>query len=290
MKYSYQDKLHLSKINIYKLDLINSIIEDYRNQGYVLTLRQLYYQLVSKDLIPNNVKEYAKLSSLLVQGRMSGYVDWGAIEDRLRKPYIPYWVTGINDAINDVIAQYRLDRMQGQDCYIEVWTEKDALSGILKRITSYYHVNLLVNRGYSSCTAMYDASLRMQQAINDNKQCIVLYLGDHDPSGVDMVRDIQERFEAFEVEVLVKKIALTYKQIKVYEPPANPAKITDPRAKAYINRYGNVSWEVDALNPKVLHNLVKDAISKEIDETKFIKIIAQESNDIEIIKKSMKIK
>ncbi len=271
--------LKLNSLNKDKLKYIVEIVEDYSKQGYVLTLRQLYYQLVSKDLISNNIKEYAKLSKLVVQGRLAGYIDWNAIEDRTRSPYIPYYVEGVTDAIEDTIAQYRLDRMKDQKCYIEVWVEKDALSGVLKKITSFYHVRLMVNRGYSSCTAMYNAAKRIKN-YQDSKDCVILYLGDFDPSGVDMVRDIKTRFLDFGAVTKVFRVALTEAQIKKYNPPPNPAKIKDPRAKNYIAKYGNVSWEVDALDPKTLHNLVKEKIESLIDMNIFENVINQERLDI----------
>lgn len=197
MKECFWDSLHLSKTNKQRLVQINEIIERYAAQGYRLTLRQLYYQLVSQALIPNKTAEYAKLSRLLVNGRMAGEVDWDSIEDRLRVPKIPYWATGITSAINDTIDQYRLNRMEGQDSYIEVWVEKDALSNVLYRVTSEYHIKLMINRGYSSCTAMHDAYERFDY--HADAMPYILYLGDHDPSGLDMVRDIRDRLEGFGV-------------------------------------------------------------------------------------------
>lgn len=278
-KERFRDSLHLSKKNIEQLKLINSIIEEYAEEGYILTLRQLYYQLVSRDIIPNRVQEYAKLSALLVKGRMAGAVDWGAIEDRIRVPFLPYWVAGIEDAINDTIEQYRLNRQKGQVVYVELWVEKDALSGVLKRITSYYHINLMVNRGYSSCTAIHDAYKRFEKQEDLGKQVHILYLGDYDPSGLDMIRDIRERLEEFGVNPTVKPIGLTRKQIDKYNPPPNPAKITDPRAKWYIAEHGNVSWEVDALNPKTLNQLVKSNVEKLINMDLFKNKINQEEED-----------
>ncbi|MEK7179958.1 MAG: hypothetical protein AAB706_00620 [Patescibacteria group bacterium] len=278
MKETFTEKLRLNKDNKQKLVVINKIIEEYSKQGYRLTLRQLYYQLVSRDIIANNLKEYAKLSKLLVQGRMAGIVDWDAIEDRIRVPFIPYWVEDIADAIRDTVNQYRLDRMENQDVYIEVWVEKDALSGVLKRITSHYHINLMVNRGYSSCTAMHDASERIKEK-QDEKKCYILYLGDHDPSGVDMVRDIESRLEEFGAEVEVERIALTQEQIKKYSPPPNPAKIKDPRAKDYIAKFGNTSWEVDALNPEILHRIIRKSVEELIDSKKFEEKLEQEKLD-----------
>jgi hypothetical protein len=283
MKQVFRSKLHLNKKNQEQLEIINEIIEEYADQGYILTLRQLYYQLVSRDIIANQQKEYAKLSTLLVKGRMAGVVDWRAIEDRIRVPFIPYWVEDIADAINDTIRQYRLDRQEDQDVYIELWVEKDALSGVLKKITSHYHINLMVNRGYSSCTAMYDAYKRLKEKEDEGKETYILYLGDHDPSGLDMIRDIKERLEEFGVNPDVKHIGLTMKQIKQFNPPPNPAKITDPRAKEYIAEHGNTSWEVDALNPKTLHKLVRENVEKLIDMDLFNNKILQEEKDKETL-------
>ena len=281
----FSDALHLSKPNIERLIVINTIIEEYRLQGYKLTLRQLYYQLVSRDIIPNKVEEYAKLSSLLVKGRMAGYVDWDAIEDRIRVPKLPYWAFDVPDAISDMIRSYRRDRLGDQDTYIEVWVEKDALSGVLSRITTKYHVRLMVNRGYSSATAMHDASVRINRQTEEGKQAYILYLGDHDPSGMDMVRDITDRLAGFGSEVTVEHIGLTDEQITRYNPPPNPAKVSDPRAKDYIAKYGATSWEVDALKPEILNNLVETGILNLIDEQRYLAVLEQEKKDVALMKK-----
>lgn len=278
-KETFREELRLSAKNKSQLDMINEIIEEYKKDGYTLTLRQLYYQLVSRDVIPNRVQEYAKLSSLLVKGRMAGIVDWEAIEDRLRVPYRPYQVDDIPEAIQDTIDQYRLDRQEDQEVYIELWVEKDALSGVLKRITEHYHIRLMVNRGYSSCTAMHDAFKRIRRAEREGKNTYILYLGDHDASGLDMIRDIRDRLTEFGVSPEVIPIGLTMEQIKQYTPPPNPAKITDPRAKWYIQKFGNTSWEVDALTPQVLHQLVRDNVDDLIDSDLFNAKIKQEEKD-----------
>ncbi len=285
MKIAYRENLHMSAQNEDRLHTINEIIDEYAAEGYRLTLRQLYYQLVSRDIVPNKTSEYAKLSTLLVKGRMGGVVDWDAIEDRIRVPYIPYSVEDINDALQDTIDQYRLNRMEGQDSYIELWVEKDALSGVLKRITEKYHIRLMVNRGYSSCTAMHDAFVRIEGAEMSGKDATILYLGDHDPSGLDMIRDIRERLEEFGVDPEVVSIGLTMQQIKKYKPPPNPAKITDPRAKDYISEFGAVSWEVDALNPKTLHALVEKNVKSRIDEDLFTEQLVKESLAKETLQK-----
>lgn len=283
-------EIKLSNKNKEKLNLINSIIKEYADDGYTMTLRQLYYQLVSRDIIPNKQNEYAKISKLLKEGRMAGIVDWNAIEDRLRVPYLPYWNTDPKEAVDDAIRQYRLNRQEEQDVYLEVWVEKDALSGVLKRVTSKYHVNLLVNRGYGSVTAIHDAYMRFARHIRKGKECRILYLGDHDPSGMDMIRDINERIN----EMLRAKycnwfkidaIALTMEQIKKYNPPKNPAKMTDPRAKWYVDKFGYNSWEVDALDPKTLNKLLSEKIEENIDLELFNTMLESEEKDKDKLRK-----
>jgi hypothetical protein len=183
----------LSQANRERLELINSIIEEYQEEGLILTLRQLYYQLVSRKVIPNRQTEYSKLSNLLKEGRMSGIVDWEAIEDRLRVPYTPASFDSPRQIVEAAIQQFKMPRMKGQKNYVEVWVEKDALSGVLRRVTSQYHVPILVNRGYSSATAMFDSYERFKEAIMKDQFCTILYLGDFDPSGQDMIRDIKDR-------------------------------------------------------------------------------------------------
>jgi len=183
----------MGKANKERLSIINGIIEEYQEQGYVLTLRQLYYQLVSRDVVPNKQSEYSKLSTLLKEGRMAGIVDWEAIEDRLRKPSSPASFENPEEILKAAINQYALPRQAGQKTYVEVWVEKDALSGVLKRVTEKYHVPILVNRGYSSASAMFDSYQRFKDAHEEGKAVKILYLGDYDPSGMDMIRDIRER-------------------------------------------------------------------------------------------------
>lgn len=289
MKEFFRDA-KLNSENLSKLIIIDNILEDYMREGYRLTLRQVYYQLVSKNIIPNNEKEYKKLSKLLKEGRMSERIDWSAVEDRGRQPHLLYSVDNIAHALEDTVDQYRLDRQKGQDVYIEVWVEKDALSNIMRRITDKYHIRLMVNKGYSSCSAMYDAAKRIKRSYSP---AIIFYLGDHDPSGIDMVRDIENRFREFgldanvtdeipelEDQVSINRIALTMDQIKEYDPPPNPTKITDPRADNYIALYGKTCWELDALPPQTLIKIAKKAIEGVIDIDLFKSVCRQEENDI----------
>lgn len=299
MKIKFRE-IRMSKANKERLKIINSIIQEYQAEGYVLTLRQLYYQLVSRDVVPNKQTEYSKLSILLKEGRMAGIVDWDAIEDRLRKPQKPSSFSSPKDILDAAIQQYALPRQEGQSTYVEVWVEKDALSGVLKRVTSKYHVPILVNRGYSSASAMFDSYQRFKAAYESGQAIRVLYLGDYDPSGMDMIRDVKSRtleffmgeyeiedeeYAAESMDFQVIPIALTREQIRQYNPPPNPAKTSDPRAKDFIERHGSTSWEVDALRPEVLNNLLDEAIRENIDETAYMEIVGKEEADKEKLRR-----
>ncbi len=250
-------------------DKIIEVVEDFEQQGYKMTLRQLYYQLVSQDIIPNQDSEYKKLGSLLNDSRYYGFVDWDFIEDRVRVPKKNSEWEDIPDIVNSAVSSYRRKRWQDQYNYVEVWVEKDALSGVLLPITEKYHVTLMVNRGYSSASAMHDSALRFLEREENEKETFILYLGDHDPSGMDMVRDIKTRMEIFGSDVNVDRIALNMNQIKKFNPPPNPAKITDPRARNYIDEFGSTSWELDALSPKDLNRLLDKEIQKLMDLDKY---------------------
>ena len=284
MKIKFRDT-KLGKQRMGLLGNINEVLEDYADQGYVLTLRQLYYRLVAADVIPNRPNEYVKLSAVLTEGRLCGLVDWNSIEDRTRSPKRPYTVNDIDDAIKDTVNFYRLDRQRGQENYVEMWTEKDAISNILYKQTEEYGIPLLVNRGYSSTTAMYESYKRMERAIERGQNAHILYFGDHDPSGLDMaLNDIPNRLnELFGTNVECKHIGITMPQIKEFDPPPNPAKVTDPRAKWYIGEYGDSSWEVDALEPKDMHKIIHEELEPIIDLEMMEKVKFQELEEKEEI-------
>jgi hypothetical protein len=255
------------------------IIEGYMQQGLRLTLRQTYYQCVVRNLFPNSEKSYKKLSALLSDARLAGLVDWEAIEDRVRVPVVPQEFRDLKELAEVALNAYRLPRWADQDFYVEVAIEKDALSGVLRPIAREFHVTMSVNRGYVSQSAMYDSAGRFMAASDAGKECKLFYLGDHDPSGEDMVRDIRDRLEMFGATVEVEKIGLTMAQVERYNPPPNPAKLTDPRSAEYVDKHGAVSWEVDALPPEVLNRLVRGSITEILDVKKMDAIKRREEAD-----------
>lgn len=274
-----------------RIDLCNEIIEDYQKQRLRLTLRQLYYQLVTRNVFPNSEKSYKNLGSLLNDARLAGRVDWNAIEDRVRQPRkAPEW-NNLVELTESALCAYRLPRWAGQAHYAELWVEKDALAGVLDPLAHEFHVTLMVNRGYSSASAMYEASKRFMAGRNQEesdyynpeepeREAVLFYLGDHDPSGEDMVRDVRDRLEMFGVrELTVKKVALTTEQVREYDPPPNPAKMSDSRAAAYVAKHGEVSWEVDALPPNILAKIVRRGFSSIINEDAMNAVKEREEKD-----------
>lgn len=305
MKKSFQTKPLINSV----LEIIgkaNGVIERYQEQGFTLTLRQLYYVFIAQDLLPaswidaeynakkglepdtkNTVKNYKRLGGIVSQGRLSGYIDWDAIEDRGRVPKKPSEFEDLDQLIDAAFASYRLPRWNGQRYYAELWVEKDALSGVLQPLATEYHVTLMVNKGYSSLSAMYESAKRFIEKEDEGYETVLFYLGDHDPSGEDMVRDIQDRLNMFGSNAIVKKLALTMPQIEEYNPPPNPAKMSDSRAAKYVDKHGEDSWEVDALPPEVLHGIIREAFEEILDEARMQKVKDQEDFDKTQLRKAL---
>ena len=249
------------------LALVTQVIDDYQAQGYQLTLRQLYYQLVSRGVIPNEQRQYKKLGEIMTNARLAGLVDWDAIVDRGRSPVMAAQWDSPADILDAAASRYRVDRWEGQDCCVEVWCEKDALSSVVEPVCDRYHVRFMANRGYSSATAMYDAAKRLYGIAQTGKEVVVIYLGDHDPSGMDMTRDIRDRLDmlAWGTPLNVERIALNFDQVQGYNPPPNPVKLTDSRSNGYQASHGRESWELDALDPQTLDRLVSETILRYLD-------------------------
>lgn len=276
MKTAYRS-INFRRESLKRIQLCNSIIRDYTGQGLRLTLRQLYYQLVSKNVITNTEKSYKALGGLISDARLAGLVDWDAIEDRNREPVIWAEYANVAELVEEAQQRYRLPRWEGQDNYVELWVEKAALAGVLRPLASKYHVTMMVNRGYSSQSAMYESA---QRFLDMDRSPVLFYLGDHDPSGEDMVRDIEDRLTMFGVRHLdVRKLALTMDQVLEYEPPPNPAKSTDSRYSRYAAEHGESCWEVDALEPRTLTTIIEEAFQSVTDLDLMGEVIAKEKKE-----------
>lgn len=242
------------------IDQANVIFTEYEAAGFILTLRQLYYQFVSRDLLPNRVEAYKRLGSVINDARLAGLIDWELMEDRTRSlKSQPSWDTPAS--LIDICARsFRIDKWADQKFRPEVWIEKDALAGVFERVCQEMQVPYFSCRGYTSQSEMWVAGQRLQQWIDAKQTPVIFHFGDHDPSGIDMTRDIIDRLKLFMGGVKLERLALNMDQVEEHEPPPNPAKITDSRAAGYIAKFGGESWELDALPPDVLAGLVRDQI------------------------------
>lgn len=318
--------------------MAETICNNYARQGYDLSLRQLYYQFISKDYFPNTEQSYKRLGSIISDARVSGMIDWDMIKDRGRETVSNNHWQSPADILEACARQFRYDTWQEQPNYVEVMVEKQALEGVLEPVCRELDIRFTANKGYSSSSALYETGKRLQAAFlgsgsltdydfsawrggwgdyekyfksdetldyetddtiselemseshakwakaeemlkaaarefmlphpTGGKALHVLYLGDHDPSGIDMTRDVKERLEMFSrCPVTVHRLALNMPQIERYNPPPNPAKMTDSRATDYVKKFGATSWELDALEPSLLARLVRSIVSDLRDDS-----------------------
>lgn len=256
--------------------LVNSVVAEYEAQGYKLTVRQIYYQFVANGWLENVDTNYKWLAALIDDARKAGKIDWDAIEDRTR--YLRGFVNPDPDTENwfrDLIPSYYEDLWENQPAYCEVWVEKDAMVGVIGRAANRWRAPYFACRGYPSSTALRDAGERFREAGEMGKELFLFYLGDHDPSGIDMSRSNQELLDLYSyagdtgIEVNLIRLALNMDQVRRYNPPPNPTKETDKRADGYIREFGYTSWELDALKPGVVDGLIDNAIREIIDLDQF---------------------
>jgi hypothetical protein len=300
MKIAYESK-RFSADTLAAIVQANQILDEYAAAGYDLTLRQLYYQHVARGLIPNNERSYKRLGSIINDARLAGYIDWDSIVDRTRNVRSTTHWDDPADIIDATARSFKVDLWEQQNSYVEVWIEKDALVGVIEGVSTELDVPYFSCRGYTSQSEMWSAAQRIGKQVQAGKNITILHLGDHDPSGIDMTRDIEDRLSLFiatdyahdlmdktegwdeldksDQDSMIKqwisdaldrfevrRIALNMDQIDQYQPPPNPAKVTDSRAAGYIREYGYESWELDALPPDVLSGLVRTHVEGMIED------------------------
>lgn len=256
-----------SKSTLATLETANAIVAEYSAQGLVMSLRQLYYQFVARGIAPNQKQFYKNLSYILVEARMTGLMDWRAIEDMTRFLRGRTHYDSPTDAVNYLVHRYGEDLWTDQKKRFEVWIEKDSLLGTIAKVCNDLDVSYFSCRGYTSASEIWKASQRLIGYPQDD--VTVIHMGDHDPTGIDATRDIQDKLDIFtDGQVKVVRIALTKKQIRKYKPPPFDAKIKDSRYKAYVAQHGNTCWELDSLPPDKLAGLVRETIEPHIIKKK----------------------
>jgi hypothetical protein len=289
------------------IEQANDILEEYASQGLVLTLRQLYYQFVARDLLPANTQQqYNRIQSVCNDARLAGLMDWTYLIDRTRNLVERNRWESPAKMVEWAAERFHKDLWKPQKRRVEVWIEKDAAIGVIESTCHLNDIPYFSSRGYTSVSEMYSAAQRIRWYIEAGEQVLILHIGDHDPSGVDMTRDIEDRLREmisqdwaglnmgygrhtrgairrsmnahlesqgnrhvteFSQPWQVKRIALTYEQVQQYNPPPNFAKQSDARYRSYVENTGLTdSWEMDALEPSVLQGLIADEIDMFRDE------------------------
>jgi hypothetical protein len=265
----------------------DTICAQYAADGYRLTLRQLYYRFIATNSFPdsryftdgkadagntsgrgtkNCQQNYKWLGSLVADGRVSGLINWSHIEDRGRESAGGDGGYGSPErAIRAMADWYSITHWNGQPEHVEVWVEKDALTDVIARASDPLNVSYTACKGSPSHSLVHEAALRMKRHELAGRETRILYLGDHDPTGIDIPRDIQERLSLFRSDCKVERIALTMDQVEIYDPPPNYAKETDSRFQGYVDEFGTDCWELDALEPQVLVDLVDSQIREHLD-------------------------
>lgn len=269
-KEAYRYDLKFRKASLDKIALCNGIIADFMEQGFTLTVRQLYYQLVAGGHIGNSQLEYDNVVVLLTKARLAGMVDWDAIEDRTRD-FIsrPHW-SSPREILKSVAKQYMEDKWMDQDVSPIVIVEKEALAGVFQKLLYDWDVPVLPARGYPSATVLRE--LARERMIGEHRDIHILHFGDHDPSGMDMSRDLEERLQMFthyNVKFSFKRCALTMDQVIEVNPPPYYAKESDSRAIAYREEYGDDAWELDALSPAYLKDVIDEQLNALVDKKAF---------------------
>ncbi|MEM3760229.1 MAG: hypothetical protein QXZ02_03845 [Candidatus Bathyarchaeia archaeon] len=241
-----------------------------------LTVRQIYYRLVAAGIIRNRRSSYNALDKCLVNARLNGVIPFDKLQDRSRvflagdhEFYEPEeWMAWRIEALKDSALNYELPYWHFQPEYVEVWLEKDALSTLFKQVCDRLHVVLAPCRGYSSKSYLYEAAKRLNDI---GKPITILFFSDLDPRGLDIQRDVEETLHNFGVDFNLERVALTKQQVEAYNLPPAPTKKTDTMATRWIETEGDAVWELDALEPNLLMQLVEQSILQHFNQNLFEK-------------------
>jgi hypothetical protein len=226
-----------------------------------MTLRQLFYRLVSDGTIGKKETEYKSLASTTGKMRMCGELPFDWFSDNTRWQRKPRTYSSLERGVEIFAEAYRRDIWINQENYVEIWLEKDALAGVVYDVTAEFDVPLMVSRGYSSLSYLHGAAMQIDDI---DKPTYIYYFGDYDPSGRDIPRDIEAKLRRFapEAEIHFEIVGVTPAQIKILNLQTRPTKKTDTRSKNFEGE----SVEVDAIPPKILRSMVRTVIEENINQ------------------------
>jgi len=271
------------------LDHAKDIAQEYRGN---LTLRQLYYQLVARGYSPNTQRDYKRVGDIVADARLAGTFSFDWLIDRSRTVYAGSY-TDLADDVDHALDQaaegvgymphwyLKADRWWGQRKHVSVWVEKEALSGVFERPCNRLGVSWFACKGYPSLSSLYDW-VRGVHAVAEEAESpewdgldevVILYFGDHDPDGWQIPRSAVERLGQIQTAtglylppIRLERVALNMDQIQAYNPPPFPAKMTSSRYAGYVDEHGtDEAWELDALKPNQLQDLIQDGVRSHFD-------------------------
>ncbi|AKB61367.1 hypothetical protein [Methanosarcina mazei] len=266
----FDQDYHPQKKTVKLINQINEIVNEYSLQGYKLSERQTHYQLVAKNLRENTDSNYGSLTRTCTNARMAGLVDWNAIVDRNRETHRVYHNKNIQQALSSALLCYGRDKMEKQKVYIEIMIEKMALFDIVSQVADKYTLRLTGDKGFCSVTILYEIAGRIKEEQKLGKKCYILYIGDHDPSGLAMDVSIISTLAKMGANgVDFRRVALTPEQVKEYNLPPNMIKESNTNSPKYKEKHGEFSWECDALPPEILNEVLENSILSIIDYSKY---------------------
>ena len=243
-----------------------------------MTVRQVFYQATVAGIVEKSEAGYNKVQTDLVQMRKEGSLPYSWLADNTRWQRKPNTYDSVEQALQDTAKFYRKSLWADADCYVEIWLEKDALSGVVYPVTDMYDVPLMVARGYASLSFLHSAA----EYISDLEVPTYIYhFGDFDPSGVNAGEKIEQtlREMAPDAEIHFERMAVTPSQIEMWDLPTRPTKASDSRSK----NFGDISVELDAIPPDDLRALVRMAIEEHLPKRQFKILKAAEASEREII-------
>jgi hypothetical protein len=250
----------------------------------ILTLRALHYQLVGLGMT-NDTQHYKRVVIAMIDARWNELIDFDQFSDLdrtmvgytdYRKTFVANEIDYAKEQVNAWMTNYHKNRWENQNYYPEIFIEKKALQGVFANICKQWNISLGACKGYPSLTFLHEASLRFKSAEYNNKQPIIIYFGDYDPSGEDIPRSVQDNLKRFGVEVEVRRIALMQHQVEKWDLPPAPAKDTDTRTAKW-NGLGQV--ELDAVKPEKLISLCENAILDIFDTDLYNQLIQIEESE-----------
>jgi hypothetical protein len=243
-----------------------------------MTVRQCFYQATVRHIVEKTEQGYDKVQIALANMRRARTMPYDWIVDFTRWQRKPRTFRDVIHALQETSRHYRKDLWAAAESYVEVWLEKDALSGVILPVTSKYDVPLMVARGYASLSFLSEAAQYMEA---EERPVYIYHLGDFDPSGVNAGEQIEQTLRelAPTAKIHFERIAVMPRQIAAWSLPARPTKQSDSRAKGF----SALSVELDAIDPNQLRALVNEAIERHLPPHEYRVLLAAEESERQAI-------